>query len=96
MARDFIKVNTADAGATASRLLVAYKDALRLAFNLGTQCLGVANHNNDGTVWTDMEALFGLPAGKGQTVYDLLNGSIGSMLGQFQTADAHNLTETLG
>lgn len=54
------------------------------------------NHNHDGSVFTDLEALFGLPAGKGQTVFDLVNGAVGSMEGAFQVADAKNITERVG
>lgn len=96
MARDFIKVNRNDTAATHATKLVEYKDALRRAYALGKEVLAIMNHNNDGSNWTDVEALFGLPTGKGQTVYDLMNGSVGSLEGAFQTADGKNLTETLG
>ena len=97
MARDFIKVDTS---ATTNRvhggLLLQYVRELRQALETGEHVLAIMNHNNDGSVWTDIETLFGLPAGKGQAVYDLMNGSIGSLKGQFQTADGKNITETLG
>jgi hypothetical protein len=96
MARDFIKVSRTDTNATQAGLLLSYVSALRSAYELGVKCKGVMDHNNDGTVWTDIEALFGLPAGKGQTVYNLINGSVGSMTGVFQVPDAKNLTETVG
>lgn len=96
MARDFIKVDVNSSAATQARTLTTYKDLLREAYEQGKKVLGVMNHNNDGTTWTDLETLFGLPVGKGQTVYNLINGSIGSMEGTFQVADAKNLTETLG
>lgn len=96
MARDFIKVDTTTTTATQSRLLLDYRNALRVAYELGLRCKAIMTHNNDGAVFTDIEALFGLPAGKGQTVFNLVNGSVGSMEGTFQVADAKNLTETLG
>lgn len=96
MARDFIKVTRTDPAATQAGLLLQYITALRSAYELGVKTQSVMNHNNDGTVWTDIEALFGLPAGKGQTVYNLVNGSVGSMTGVFQVADAKNITETIG
>lgn len=77
-------------------LLVEYAQTLRRAYELGIKTKAVMDHNNDGSDWTDIEALFGLPVGKGQIVYDLVNGSIGSMTGDFQAADAKNLTEVLG
>lgn len=96
MARDFIKVDRTQSAATQASLLLSYVSALRQSYELGVKTLAVMNHNNDGSVWTDLETLFGLPAGKGQTVYNLINGSVGSMTGAFQVPDAKNLTETLG
>lgn len=96
MAIDYIKVTRSSPNTPGADLLLQYTAVLRQAYELGTRCLGIMNHNNDGSDWTALEAVFGLPAGKGQTVYNLINGSVGSMAGVFQTADAKNLTETLG
>ncbi len=98
MARDFIKVDRTTVTATQAASLVQYATAttLRSALEQGTKILAVMGHNNDGTVFTDIESLFGLPAGKGQTVFNLVNGSVGSMNGTFQVADAKTITETLG
>jgi len=96
MARSFIKVARGVTTATHAGMLLAYVDQLRTAQDTGRRILGIMNQNNDGSVWTDIEALFGLPAGKGQTVYDLMNGSIGAMDGTMQNAQAKNITETLG
>lgn len=96
MARDFIKVDTTLGTAKYAGRLILFKDTLRDAYERGKELLAVAGHNNDGSVWTDVEAIFGLPAGKGQTVFNLINGSVGAMEGTFQTADAKNITETLG
>jgi hypothetical protein len=96
MARDFIKIDRQSATATQSGLLLQYINALRNALELGTKVLAIMGHNNDGTVWTDLEGLFGVPAGKGQIVFNLVNGSVGSMNGQFQVSDAKDLPETVG
>lgn len=96
MARDFIRIDTVTTSATHSRLLLAYKDALRDAYQKGKYILGIMNHNQDGSNFGDIEGLFGLPTGKGQTVYDLINGSIGAMEGTFQNSNGRDLTETLG
>ena len=96
MARDFIKIDASMAGATHAGLLRAYVQQLRQAYEQGQRVRAIMNQNHDGTVFTDIEALFGLPAGKGQTVFDLVNGSIGSMEGTFQVADAKTLTEKVG
>lgn len=63
---------------------------------IDARVLAIMGHNNDGTVFTDIDTLFGLPAGKGQTVFNLVNGSIGSMQGNFQVADAKTITEQVG
>lgn len=96
MARDFIKVDRTQAAATQAGSLLSYVATLRSAYEQGVKILAVMGHNNDGTVFTDIETLFGLPPGKGQTVFNMVNGSIGTMTGTFQTADAKNITETVG
>lgn len=96
MARDFIKVDTATTTATHAADLKAFVSVLRDAYQRGKKIIAVMGHNNDGSNFADIEALFGLPAGKGQTVFNLVNGAVGSMEGTFQVADAKNITETLG
>ena len=94
MARDFIKINTN--GAPQAVLLKGYVQALRSAIEQGERVRAIMNHNHDNVDFSDIESLFGLPAGSGQTVFDLVNGSVGSMAGTFQTADATTITEKLG
>lgn len=96
MAIDFIKIDTTQSAATQAPLLKNYVNQLRGAYELGKRCIAIMGHNNDGTVFTAIETLFGLPAGKGQIVFNLVNGSIGSMEGNFQVADAKNITEQVG
>lgn len=96
MARDFIKIDATMTGATQAGLLRNYVQTLRTAYELGIRCRQVMTHNNDAVVFTDIEGLFGLPAGKGQTVFNLVNGSIGSMEGTFQVPDAKTITEQVG
>lgn len=95
-ARDFIKVDKSSSATDQARKLVSYISTLRAAYNLGSELLAIMGHNNDGTVFTDIESLFGLPAGKGQIVFNLVNGSFGTMNGTFQTADVKNITEQVG
>lgn len=94
--RDFIKVDRTTTTATHASDLIAYKNALRAAYDQGKRLQAIMGHNHNDVIFTDIETLFGLPVGTGQTVFDLVNGSVGSMEGQFQTADAKNLTERLG
>lgn len=96
MARDFIKVTQSSPDTPGAGLLLQYVAAQRQAYELGTRVLALMGHNNDGTVFTELEAVFGLPSGKGQTVFDMVNGAVGSMTGTFQVADAKNITERVG
>ena len=96
MARDFIKVDTATSTATHSRELLRYKDLLRQAYDQGKKVLGIMSHNQDGANFADIEALFGLPPTKGQTVFDMVNGSVGSMEGVFMIDDVKKLIERVG
>lgn len=97
MARDFIKIDRSNfAVATQAQVLLSYISVLRSAYDLGRKCKDIMIRNNDGTNFTDIEALFGLPAGKGQIVFDLVNGSIGSMEGSFQVDDAKEIIDRVG
>lgn len=96
MAIDFIKIDITQTAATQAGLLKNYITQLRSAYELGQRCLAIMGHNNDGTTFTSIETLFGLPTGKGQAVFNMVNGSLGSMQGTFQVADAKNITEQVG
>lgn len=96
MARDFIKIDTTTTTATQAALLKNYAQTLRNAYELGNRVRSIMQHNHDNVVFTDIEGLFGLPAGKGNVVFDLVNGSIGAMEGTFQNDDAKEITERLG
>lgn len=96
MARDHIKIDTTNAATSPlAQSLKSYVQQLRLAFNTGEQIVAQMSHMNDGTNFTDIETIFGLPAGKGQAVFDLVNGAQGSMKGNFQVDDAKQITEQL-
>jgi hypothetical protein len=64
-ARDYIKIDRTNTTATQSGLLLNYIAAVRNAYELGKKIQGIMDHSNDAVVWTDVEALFGLPAGAG-------------------------------
>jgi len=96
MARSFIKIDTAIAGATHAGLLRSYVQQQRAAYEIGARILAIMGNNNDGTVWTDVETLFGIPSGKGQAVFDLVNGSVGAMQGTFQNSIGKTLGESIG
>lgn len=89
MARDFIKVDRASATAAHSGLLIQTVDAVRRALELVQRVEGIIAHNNDGTNYADVEVLFGLPVGSGQTVSTLVGASI-------QNAASKQFTERVG
>lgn len=93
MARDYIKIDTS---ALQSRLLLNYIGSIRQAYDVGVRVKDIMTHNNDGSNFGDIETLFGVPAGKGQVIFDLVNGSLGSMTGVFQVDDAKEITERVG
>lgn len=96
MAKDFIKIDTLNTTATQAADLKSCVAVVRDAYARLKKIQAVMGHNNDGASFTDIETLYGLPAGKGQIVFDLINGAVGSMEALFQTADAKNLTERVG
>lgn len=96
MAIDFIKITQSTTNQSQTGLLLQYVNVLRTAFELGTRLKAQMDHNQDGSTWTTLESAYGIPSGKGQTVYNFINGSVGSMQGAFQTSDVKNLTENVG
>jgi hypothetical protein len=96
MAADFIPLDMQKAGATQAPLLKNYINALRAALNAGTQVRAMMTHMNDGSDFSRLEVLFGAPSGSGQTLFDLVNGSTGAMVGDFQNRDCQTITEKVG
>ena len=94
--RDFIKIDrTTTTAVYAGDLLVAIT-SVRSAINQLDKVKQIMEHNHDGTVFTDLEALFGLPAGKGTIVYDYVNGTRGALSGTFQNNNAELLIARVG
>lgn len=96
MARDFIKVDKTQSAAIETPMLLSFISTYRLAMDQAARLKATMDHNTDGTVWTDIETLFGLPTGKGQTVYNLVAGSIGALNGTATDAGGKTLTEQVG
>jgi hypothetical protein len=93
MAVDFIAIDLTSSQGT---LLKQYINTLRSAYEIGARVAGIMNHNNDGTTFAPIETLFGVKAGSGQTVFNLVNGSTGAMNGLFQNTDCKTITEQVG
>lgn len=73
MPRDFIPITT---GSEASHLLKSAIESLRKARTDIEKVQGWMLHCQDGTTWTDLEEKFGLPAGKGDDVFLLIDGTL--------------------
>ncbi len=95
MSRDAILVDTTQSAATQAALLKQTVAVMRNALNLLGQCKSVATHLNDGAVFTDIETRFGVPAGQGQNVFNLINGAYGSTQGTFQVSDFQTMVDRL-
>lgn len=93
MALDFIKIDPTSSRGTSLRNAIS---VLRQAEELLQRELDVMNHNQNGTDWTAIEALYGLAVGKGQPVFTLLNGTVGAFNGTFQNNSAVLITSQLG
>jgi hypothetical protein len=96
MARNYIKIDTTMNGATHAAFLRQSIGQLRTAYEMLGRCKDIMDHNHDGVVFTDIEALFGLPAGKGQNVYDMINGTLGALNGSMQNNDGRQIGERVG
>jgi hypothetical protein len=97
MANDFIQINTSNpAAASQAMMLKSYVSSLRSAYETGQRVRSMMLHMHDGVDFSELEKQFGLPAGEGQIVFDLVNGSIGAMDGTFQNFDCITITEKVG
>lgn len=98
MAVDFVKVDpalTPQAGLYGGTLLTLLV-SLRATIDQLDRVKAVMDHSNDGVSFTQIETLFGLPSGKGQVVYDLINGTRGAIGGTMQNSNALSLIDRVG
>ena len=96
MAQNTIKVDVSNtATATQAIQLKDFSRQLRVAYDMGVKIRETMNYAKDGTIFTMIETLYGLPAGQGQIVYDLVNGSVGAMEGTFQNDDCKQISSCI-
>jgi hypothetical protein len=96
MAGDFIKI---DPGVSTQKFagdLMQFISQVRTTLQQGDALKSRMERMHDGADFTAIETLFGLPSGTGQTVFDLVNGTIGAMRGVFQNEQAVEITSRLG
>jgi hypothetical protein len=95
---DFIRIDpaaTPSAGFYGNKL-VSLTQQLRATIDLLDQLKALMDHLNSGVNFAQIEATFGVPAGQGQTVYDLLNGTSMALRGTGQNSNALALIDRVG
>jgi len=76
MANNFITVDTTTRlGSQLRSCVVSMQGTLDLMDRLKL----IMDNQTDNTIWTTVEAQFGIPAGKGQTTYNLVAGALAAI-----------------
>lgn len=96
MALDYIVVDDTVSTARFASDLITLSRTLRETIDRLDFVKAVMDHTNDGSVFTQIETLFGLAAGQGQTVYDLINGTRMALAGTAQNSNAFALIDRIG
>lgn len=76
MAKDFVKIDTSTTTAIHASALKTSVRQMRDAYDKAIYLKQVMEHMIDGSDYSDVELYFGLPAGQGQAVYNLLAGAV--------------------
>jgi hypothetical protein len=98
MPNDFIRIDptlTPNAQFYGSQLITLVV-SLRATIDQLDRIKAVMEHSTDGTTFTTLEAMFGLGAGKGQTVFDFINGTRGALGGTMTNSNAFALIDRVG
>lgn len=97
MSADFIPVKRTDANATHAQKVLAAVATLRSLENQLQEIISIGFRNFDApSDFTKFETLFGIPAGKGNTVFDLFNGTLTALHGTNNTGNAVELMSRVG
>jgi hypothetical protein len=98
MAADFIPIDRTDSTAVFSNKLVALAPELRRVIDKleEIQQMGYRMFVADPADFTMFETNFGIPTGQGQTVFNLVNGTILALNGTAQNGNAIELINRVG
>lgn len=96
MAIDFIPITVSGNLQSQAQQLKNLTLQVTQVYTTITALRNVMTHLNDGVDFSRLEAQFGLSAGDGQRVFDLLNGAVGAMDGNMQNKNIKSITELLG
>lgn len=99
--RDYVKIDDKAAGATRGAFLKSLVIQARAVLEQLERERAIMLHNFDDSdqqniIWTDLETMYGLAAGKGVTAWTFINGSIGAITGTMQNTDFKTMTEKMG
>lgn len=98
MAADFIKIQRDQSAATEANTLL---NALRTQLQNYQQWTSIKAKMDHMFVaspadWTLLETVYGVPTGKGEAVYTLINGLVGAMENTFQNSNGRDITSQVG
>lgn len=96
MADDFVVINRTDVNAIFGSELKEATIQTRRLIDLLEALVARGFHMFDNTDFTMFEEKHGLPAGSGQLVFDMCNGTLGAMKGTMQNDQALNLMNKVG
>ena len=93
---DFIKIDRTTSTAVFSSEMVSLPQNLRRVMDQLEKIQQMGYRMFDDPDFTMFEANFGIPTGQGQTVFNLINGSILALTGAAQNANAVELVNRVG
>ncbi len=95
---DFIKIDRTTSTAVFSNKLVAIGPELRRVMDKleEIQQMGYHMFSGDPPVFTVFESNFGVPPDSGQTVFNLVNGTLLALRGEAQNSNAIDLINRVG
>lgn len=96
MPRDFIRIDVSITTQKYGPDLMLFIANFRSAVELGNRLKDILDHNTDGTNYADIEVLFGLPAGNGDEIYNLVSGALAALKGTAQSTDGLTLMARVG
>lgn len=98
---DSIQLAKDQSAAIEANELLQLKNSMQQTLELAKRIQAKMSHNfsdaNPNAIdWSGIHTLWGVPEGKEQTIWDMVNGSVGAMTGTMQTSDCVRLVERLG
>jgi hypothetical protein len=96
MANDFILITVTTENQTFSQQLKNLAGAMGQIYAQMSAVRNKMSHMFEGGDFSRIEKEWGIPAGQGQAVYDLINGALSAADGTMQNPNFKTITEKLG